>query len=56
MVCVDFFFPANSALPGTIQFLLQHLSVQPEIQKKIQKEIDDVVGHGRLPTLDDRIK
>jgi hypothetical protein len=26
----------------------------PEVQKKAQAEIDSVIGHGRLPTLEDR--
>lgn len=35
---------------------MQRLILQPDVQKKIQNEIDEVVGQGRLPTLDDRIK
>lgn len=35
---------------------MQRLILEPDVQKKIQNEIDDVVGQGRLPTLDDRIK
>ena len=30
------------------------MRVYPEIQKKAQKQIDEVVGRGRLPTLGDR--
>jgi len=53
---MDFFFPAISALPMQFSFLLQHMLHRPEVLKKFQKEISDVVGDGRLPTLDDRIK
>ncbi|XP_055697775.1 probable cytochrome P450 304a1 [Phlebotomus papatasi] len=55
LICVDFFFPALTAVPVTIGFLIQRLLLQPEILIKMQKEIDEVVGRGRLPELDDRI-
>lgn len=32
------------------------MCLDPEVQRKVQNEIDRVVGQGRLPTLDDRIK
>lgn len=50
----DFFFPTASALSTTLSFALVHVFHHPEVQKKIQNEIDEVVGRGRLPTLDDR--
>lgn len=56
MGCVDFFFPALTAIGQQLIFLLQRILINPEIQIKIQKEIDEVVGPGRLPTLSDRIK
>lgn len=56
MICTDFAFPPLSALSVTIAFLFQQIYIEPDVQKKIQMEIDSVVGNGRLPTLDDRIK
>lgn len=53
---MDFAFPPLSALSATVTFLIQQIAIQPEIEVKIQTEIDKVVGIGRLPTLDDRIK
>lgn len=47
-------FPAVSATTSTIVDILTHLLHYPEVQSKVQKEIDEVVGRGRLPTLDDR--
>lgn len=56
MTCIDYSIPPISAVPITVAFLMQRLILQPEYQAKIHKEIDEVVGNGRLPTLDDRIK
>lgn len=56
MTCVDFAFPPFSALSTTMTFLVQLICHKPEIQNKIQEEVDRVIGEGRLPTLDDRIK
>lgn len=53
---LDFSFPALSALPTTLTFLIQQICHEPEIQRKIQDEIDHVVGEGRAPNLDDRFK
>lgn len=56
MTCVDFAFPPFSALSTTMTFLVQLICHKPDIQRKIQEEIDRVIGEGRRPTLDDRIK
>lgn len=56
LTCIDFTFPPLSALSTTVTFLIQQICLDPSIQYKIQKEIDNVVGNGRLPTLDDRIE
>lgn len=54
--CVDFIMPTFGSLSTTITFLMQRLMLNPTELQKIQSEIDNVVGRGRLPTLDDRIK
>lgn len=56
LALIDFSFPALTALSTTVTFLIQQICHEPEVQQKIQDEIDHVVGQGRLPTLDDRIK
>lgn len=56
MICVDVSLPALSSLPTTMTFLIQQICLEPDIQTRIQVEIDGVVGEGRLPTLDDRVK
>lgn len=56
MICTDFLFPSVSAIETTIAFLFKHLLYRGDILAKIQTEIDSVVGSGRLPQLDDRVK
>lgn len=56
MMCTDFFFPSLTAVPVTFAFLVQRFLIQPEALAKMQEEIDELVGAGRLPELDDRIK
>lgn len=40
----------------TLHFSLLHLTMNPEIQKKVQDEIDAVIGAERLPSYNDRTK
>jgi len=54
LVGVDFLFPSASANSITLSLLIRELMQRPEIQERIQQEIDMVVGRGRLPTLNDR--
>lgn len=51
---VDFLFPAATGLPAQLSLLCQRLLLNPHVQMKIQEEIDEAVGSGRFPTLDDR--
>lgn len=48
------FFPALTAIGAQSTFLFEICIKNPEVKKKIQCEIDEVVGQGRLPHLDDR--
>jgi hypothetical protein len=50
----DFLFPTLTAIGQQMAFLFQRLVTYPEVQERIQKEIETHVGAGRLPTLDDR--
>lgn len=56
MICTDFVFPSLSAIETTIAFLFKHLLYRNDILKRLHNEIDSVVGAGRLPELDDRVK
>lgn len=52
----DFMAPPLVANSMQTTQILQVLCARPDVQKKIQDEIDHVVGQGCLPRLDDRIK
>jgi hypothetical protein len=56
MICTDFLFPSLSAVETQISFLIRELLHREDVLLKIQAEIDQVVGEGRLPSLDDRVK
>lgn len=53
---MDFIIPSASIISSTITFLLQRLILNPDYMEKCQRQIDEVIGNGRLATLDDRIK
>ncbi|XP_018047195.1 PREDICTED: probable cytochrome P450 304a1 [Atta colombica] len=50
----DVMFPAFSAIPSVITHVIKYLMHHPRIMEKVQNEIDNVVGTGRLATWDDR--
>ncbi|KAH8375686.1 hypothetical protein KR200_006416, partial [Drosophila serrata] len=54
MGLVDFSFPAFTAIGVQLSLLVQYLMLYPEVTQRIQREIDEVVGCGRLPSLEDR--
>lgn len=53
---MEFIVPSVSILSSTLTFLLQRLIRNPDYMAKCQRQIDEVVGNGRLATLDDRSK
>ncbi|XP_060801790.1 probable cytochrome P450 304a1 isoform X2 [Amyelois transitella] len=56
LTCVDYMFPAATAPQAVLAMLLERLVMQPELQDRLHEEVDRVVGSGRLPNLDDKIK
>jgi Cytochrome P450 len=55
MICTDFLFPSLSAVEFQIAFLFRVLLHRRDILERIQEEIENVVGCGRLPELNDRV-
>jgi len=52
----ELLIPANTTVSSTLNFALVFLLTYPEVQTKMQHEMDTVVGRDRLPTLDDRAR
>jgi len=52
----DLLFPATTTVSTTLIFAMVFLLKYPEVQSKMQQEMDKVVGRDRLPTLDDRAR
>ena len=56
MTGTELLIPANTTVSSTLNFALVFLLTYPEVQTKMQQEMDTVVGRDRLPTLDDRAR
>lgn len=52
---LDYMFPAGVAMGHSVNFVFGYLVNYPEIQQKMQQQIDEVVGQSRMPNLNDRI-
>jgi hypothetical protein len=46
----------STTVTATLNFAMDFLINCPEMQIKMQQELDYVVGRDRLPTLDDRTR
>jgi cytochrome P450 len=55
-VGIDYLFPASTTVTSTLNFAMAFLINYPDVQTKMQEELDVVVGRDRLPTLDDRAR
>ncbi|XP_071505103.1 cytochrome P450 2F3-like [Diadema antillarum] len=54
MTILDVFFAGTQTTIDTLYWAFACLAETPEVQKKIQSEIDSVVGRDRVPTIEDR--
>ncbi|XP_071666246.1 cytochrome P450 2J2-like isoform X1 [Patagioenas fasciata] len=55
MACaVDLLLAGTETTSTTIRWALLYMAMYPEIQARVQAEIDTVIGQGRQPALDDR--
>ncbi|XP_028832552.1 cytochrome P450 2U1 [Denticeps clupeoides] len=50
----DLFIAGTDTTANSILWMVLYMCVHPEIQEKVQKEIDTVVGPGRTPSLTDK--
>jgi len=50
------FFAGTETTTTTLRWGLLYMLMHPDIQRKVQREIDDVVGRQRLPSVNDRLQ
>lgn len=54
LVLVDLFLAGAETTSSTMQWAMLYMILWPEIQTRVQDEIDSVVGSSRSPTLEDK--
>ncbi|CAG7818681.1 unnamed protein product, partial [Allacma fusca] len=53
VTCRDLFFAGSETMSTTLSWMFLYLALNPEVQRKVQAEIENVIGTN-LPTLDQR--
>ncbi len=53
---LDFFLAGIDSTSSTLRWGMLYMILNPDIQEKVQDELDKATGGGRLPTLDDKIR
>ncbi|XP_062994266.1 cytochrome P450 2J2-like [Elgaria multicarinata webbii] len=51
---LDLFFAGTETTSTTLRWALLYMAIHPEIQTRVQTEIDAVIGQSRQPEMDDR--
>lgn len=41
---------------NTLSFAVLYMLLHPDVQKKVQNEMNELIGRNRLPNLQDRVK
>ena len=54
MILLDLFSAGAEAVANSLDYALLYMILHPHIQRKVQEELDAVVGRSRKPSLDDR--
>ncbi|KAG0710129.1 Methyl farnesoate epoxidase [Chionoecetes opilio] len=54
--CTDIFNAGTETGSATLSFGILLLTLNPEVMRKVQAELDEVVGRSRMPSLEDRTK
>ncbi|CAG7816358.1 unnamed protein product [Allacma fusca] len=55
MVCLDLFTAGSETNANTLDFGILYMILNPGVQRKVQAEIDEVIGKSRLPVYADRL-
>ncbi|XP_049788059.1 farnesoate epoxidase-like isoform X2 [Schistocerca cancellata] len=53
-IIFDLFAAGSDTVSNTLAFAIMYMILYPEVQEKVQKELDTVVGHSRRISLEDR--
>ena len=54
MLLLDMFSAGVESVANTLDYAMLYMVLNPHIQRKVQEELDAVVGRDRRPTGDDR--
>lgn len=52
--CVDLFMAGSDTTFNSLTFSILYMILYPNVQRKVQGELDRIVGRNRLPSLEDR--
>ena len=52
----DMVFAGSDTTNSVMEHGILHVSLRPEVQNRIQTEIDEVIGQNRGPSYEDRTK
>jgi len=55
MTACDLFLAGDDTSSTTLRWILIHMANHPDVQSRLQKEVDTVIGCDRLPSLDDEV-
>ena len=55
-LCMDLLLAGTDTSAQTVSWTLLLLANRPEIQAKVHEELERVIGHDALPTVDDRTR
>lgn len=53
---LDLLMAGSETTSNTLSFAILYMLEYPEVQKKVQNEMDDVIGRNRMPHMKDKIK
>jgi len=53
-LCLDLFMAGSETTSNTLGFAMLYMLLYPDVQRRAQDELDNVVGRSRQPCLQDR--